>query len=140
MKNVNEAIARWPIWKLSGGRAYLILIGVWFIMGWVLGPVSNRAYGLSIVVSFFGPTALFGFIFARHWFLRADSPVREGLARRIGCMVACGVTLCLAMGTALTYAGMNDAPRGIVWDFNMVIAPLLGAGVFQLIRTMMQRS
>jgi hypothetical protein len=140
MKNVTEAIAGWSIWKLSGGRAYLILIGVWFILSWIVGPMSDLVYGLSILVSFFGPTVLFCFIFVRHWFLRADSSVREARTRRIGCIVASGVTLWLAIETALSYAHMDDAPRGLVWDLNMVIAPVLGGGVFLLTRVVVQRS
>jgi hypothetical protein len=123
--NVNEAMARWPIWKLSGGKAYVILIGVWFILSWVLGPMSDTVYWLSISVSFVGPTALFCFIFARHW---------------IGCIVAGAVTLWFAIETARAYASMNDAPRGLVWDFNMVIAPVVGGAVFLLTRAVVQRS
>ena len=140
MKTMNEAIEHWPIWKLSGVQAYLILISIWFVLGWVIGPRSNMAYDLSIYVSFFGPTALFCFIFARHWFLRAKSPVREGLARRIGCIIAGGITTWFAVETALSYAHMNDAPRGLVWDLNIVIAPVVGSGVLMFIKTVVPKS
>ena len=140
VKKMIEAISRWPIWRLSGGRAYLILLGMWFALGWLLAPVSDMAYGLSICVSFYGPTALFCFLFIRHWLLRSNYPPREGLARRIGCILGCGITTWFAIETALSYASMNDAPRGLVWDFNIAIAPLLGAGVLLLTRAVVNPS
>jgi hypothetical protein len=140
MKKMIERISGWRIWRLSGGRAFLIMIACWFGLGWVLGPISNTAYRLSILLSFFGPTALFCFIFARHWFLRAESPKRDGLARRVGCIIACGITTWFAIETALSYASMDDAPRGLVWDFNVVIAPLFGAGALLLTRVVVHPS
>jgi len=134
MKKMIKMIAKWPIWKLSGGKAFLIMIGCWIGLAWILGPISDIAYGLSILVAFFGPTALFCFLFARHWLLRANYPQRDGLGRWIGCILACGVTTLLAIQTALSYARMNDAPRGLVWDVNVVVAPLLGAGALLLAR------
>jgi hypothetical protein len=133
-------IAQWPIWRMSGGKAYAVLIGVWLILGRVLAPVSDRAYFLSIVVSFAGPTALFCFIFARHWFLPGGLPAAERTARRIGCIAACGVTSWLAVETARLYTGMSDAPRGLIWDVHIAIAPLLGGGVQRLVRAIAQRS
>ena len=132
MKKLIEAIPHWPVWRLSGGRAYLMLMGVWIMLNWGLGSVSNAAYSLSILTSCFGPTALFGFLGVRHWMLRSSYPAREGLARRIGCILASGVTGWLAIETVLSYESMNDAPRGLVWDFNVALAPLVGAGVLLL--------
>jgi len=134
MRRTIRAVARWWIWRLSGGWAFLILFGAWFGLSWILGPVSNTAYALSILVAFFGPTALFSFLFVRHWLLRDEAPRCEGLARRIGCIIACGVTTWLAVATALAYAGMNDAPRGLLWDFNIVTAPIIGMVAMQVTR------
>ena len=140
MKNVSEAIAHWPIWKLSGVQAYLIMISIWFVLGWILGPRSTMAYDLSIYISFFGPTALFCFIFARYCFLRTDYPARKGLACRIGCLVASCVTTWFAIETALAYAHMNDAPRGLVWDLNMLVSPVMGSFILLFTQAVVMKS
>lgn len=127
MKKAIEFVSRWTVWKLSGTRVFLIMFGGWFVLGWVLGPVFDTAYVLSMFASLIGPTALFCFLFARHWFRRADYPGRESVARRLGCIIAGGVTAWFAMETAFSYLSMEDAPRGVVWDVNILIAPALGA-------------
>ncbi|HEY3451896.1 MAG TPA: hypothetical protein VGK67_36395 [Myxococcales bacterium] len=119
-------IARWPLWRLSGGWAYLLLFGSWLSLAWILSRASDTAYGMSIHVSWAGPTLLFAFLFARHWALRASYSRRELFARLIGCLVACGLAAWSAVETDLAYQAMDDAPRGLLWDFNIVVAPLVG--------------
>lgn len=127
-----ETVTQWRIWRLTGGRAYAIMLGVWFVLCWLLGPISGIAYGLSMLLAFFGPTALFGFLFVRHWLLKNEYSAREGLARRLGCIAACGVTSWMAIETDVSYANMSDAPRGMLWDFYIVIAPILGMAAMMI--------
>ena len=127
-------VSRWRIWKLSGGRAFLVLLACWTLFGWVLAPFSNTAYSISILLSFGGPTALFCFLFIRNWLLRHSFLPHEGLARRIGCILACGVTSWCAIASALSYVSMSDAHRGLVWDFNILVAPLFGMAALLVTR------
>ena len=134
MKFAVHTISKWRIWTLSGRWAFLIMFLTWFGLGWIFGPISNTAYALSILVAFIGPTAVFGFLFIRHWMLRAEYSDRDGLSRRLGCIVACGVTTWLAVETADLYNSMSDAPRGMVWDFNVCFSPLLGMAATLIVR------
>jgi hypothetical protein len=134
MRSIFDRISKWRVWTYSGPHAFLVLFGAWFGLGWVLAPVSDVAYLLSILIAFIGPTALFCFLFLRHWMLRAEYSKRDGLSRRLGCIFACGVTTLLAVQTAFDYYGMTDAPRGLLWDINVCISSLLGMITFLLVR------
>lgn len=126
MGESSGAVARWPFWRLSGGPAYLILVGCWALLDWGLGRFSDEAYRLSIRVSYAGPTVLFLFLLVRHWFRRAAYSRSETIARLAGCLLACACAIWAARTTDLAYTSMDDAPRGLLWSFNIVLAPLAG--------------
>lgn len=107
-------------------------MGLWVLV-WAFGPVGYP-------VSFLGPTALFGFIYLKAWIRREDYLPREGRSKRVGALFACGMTALLAIDTLFTYLSMDDAPRGLLWDINILAAPLAGMTVMYVIKTVLNPS
>lgn len=113
--------------RISGGWAFLVLFGAWALL-WGSGARFDFAYLASVRVSFAGPTLLFAFLFLRHLARRDEMPRRELVARLVGSALGCAVCAWRAVETARAYQAMDDAPRGLLWAFNIVLAPLFGLG------------
>lgn len=128
--------------RFSGAWAYALLVGCGVALG-ALGRWWDGAYLLFIEVARFGPVVLFGFLFVRHLVGRARFSWHQLIPRLAGCIAAMVATSWTAWRASAAYNGMDDAPRGLVWDLHLIAAPALGLAmvlVARLVGTVVSRA
>jgi hypothetical protein len=64
----------------------------------------------------------------------ADSKIATSLPRNSEASFARGAQV-IGCPFLTPFSFLDDAPRGLVWSFNILIAPLLGAGIIVLTRS-----
>jgi hypothetical protein len=117
-------IAQLPTIGLLG-----LAFGIWLLGFFVISPIfQNIGYSAFLLWEMVSPTLITVFIYVRS--VRRERSTPKKIQLHVAWLVTLSVVIYLGRETWVGYNAMDDAPRGLLWDFYQFSALLLGAGAF----------